>query len=212
MDNALNIYYVLICEFSTKYILDEVKLAVDSYGSTKGKEIFNYKINQRPNINVEHERKKIINERGNSCFYYYADNEYLIFIETDNKLPERYAYKLLDIILQDNIQLMTNDRGDLNKNGKKKLRNIVAKFQDSVVINSLQTDIDDIHLVQRDSTDAKIQDQSNKLYMSINKKEFKKCRHNCKTIITLILIIVVLLIVIILPIVLSNIKGATRAT
>jgi hypothetical protein len=203
MDNQLNIYYVLIAELSSKFILDEIKLTETSIGSIRGKEIFNSKISQKQ-VNVEHERKKIINERGNSCFYYYADNEFLIFIETDNKLPERYAYKLLDNILQENIHLMTNDRGDLNKNGKNRLRNIISKFQESVVINSLQTDIDDIHLVQRDSTDVKI--QSSKLHVNMNKKEFKKCKHNCKTIITLIFIVVVLLIVIILPIVLSNLE------
>jgi hypothetical protein len=210
MDNALNIYYVLVGEFSTKFILDELKLAESSAGSVKAKEIFNSKMNQRQSINVEHERKKITNERGSSCFYYYADNEYLIFIETDNKLPERYAYKLLDNVLQDNIHLMGNDRGELNKNGKRKLRNIITKFQDSV-INSMQTDIDDIHLVQRDSNDLKIQDK-NKLHMDSNKKEFRKCKHNCKTIVILTLIVVVLLIVIILPIVLSNIQKPTTSS
>jgi hypothetical protein len=227
MDNSINIYYLLLGELDTKSILYEVVIE-KSNANVKSKEIFNRMAQLKTtNSNIINQRNKIPSGDNwkNTYFYYYiTENSVFIFLEANDKYPESQAAKFIDNVVQENIHLMTNDNGELNSNGKNKIKALLAKYQDNGNVGVIQTDLDDIQLGMKDTLKRQMQNINNlkaldnrTIKIKDNAEAFKKeskdlkkitYKNNLKMILIISAIVVILLVVIILPIVLSQLPSS----
>jgi hypothetical protein len=227
MENSINIYYLLLSELDTKNILYEL-IIEKTNANVKSKEIFQRMAHLKTtNSNIVNQRNKIPSgDSWKNTFYYFyiTENSVFIFLEASDKYPESQAFKFIDNIVQENIHLMTNDNGELNNNGKNKLKALLAKYQDNGNLAALQTDLDDIQLSVKDTLNRQLQNINNlkaldnrTIKIKDNADAFKKeskdlkkitYKNNLKMILIITAIVVILLVVIILPIVLSQLPSS----
>lgn len=58
---------------------------------------------------------------------------YLAF--ADSGYPDRFVFELFDKLQQEGLNIMINDKGELNSNGQEKLKGFFKKYQDPTKVN-----------------------------------------------------------------------------
>ena len=168
------------------------------------------------------ERNKVVGSDGKYYFTTTATNTFYLIL-ADANYPQRSAFKLLEEMGKENLHLLVDEKGEMNKLGKQSLKNLLDNYQKSDRISGVQKDIDEIKIEMNanvkklvsnleDAESLKI--KSDKIKDSA--KDFSKgardlkrltCWQNFKWTIILVTLIVGILLIIILPIALSG-KGS----
>ena len=160
-----------------------------------------------------------VDNRGKGHYFFTINSNnifYLIF--GNNKLKEREAFELIDILQQENIpSLIDSKTGKLNLEGRKQLKTLVEDFMNnkSNKIQNIQDDVEEVKGTMKKNIQKmyeNVEDVENMEKKAIELKkgaedynksagELKRatCWHNFKWLIILVAV-VVLLIIIILPI------------
>ena len=163
--------------------------------------------------------RNTVDNRGKGHYFFTINSSnifYLIF--GNNKLKEREAFELIDILQENNIpSLIDSKTGRLNLEGRKQLKALVEDFMNnkSNKIQNIQDDVEEVKGQMKNNIKEmyrNVEDVENMEKKAIELKkgaeqynksanELKKvtCWHNFKWIIILVAV-VVLLIIIILPI------------
>jgi hypothetical protein len=165
------------------------------------------------------QRNKVVGEDGNFYFILFS-NKTFVLVLADKDYAEREVFSMIDEIIKDNIHLLVDDRGIMNKEGKKELGRIVDSFQKKNVMNQLNDDINSIKLEMQTNINKQVSNLENVNAMenkAVKIKEnsdlFKKnathlkrltCWQNCKWTIILGLVVLGILAIIIIPIAVSS--------
>jgi hypothetical protein len=132
MESFLNIYYLLMSELATRSILYELVLEKSNAGM-RARGYFTRITDLKSHINIVGQKTKIPSSDANTFYYFYiTDNGIFIFLETARSFPQVQATKLIDEIIQQNVHFMTNDNGELNKNGKNIIKGLIAQYQEGI--------------------------------------------------------------------------------
>ena len=163
--------------------------------------------------------RNAVDNRGKGHYFFTIKSDNIFyFIAADNKLKERKAFDLIDILQKENITLKIDSKtGKLNKDGREQLKTLVEDFMKNNTdkIQEIQSQVDEVQgIMKKNIKDAynnaedldEIEKKAIKLKNGAedyNKSAVKLKRttwwQNCKWIIILVAV-VVLLIIIIVPI------------
>ena len=163
--------------------------------------------------------RNTVDNRGKGHYFFTINSNnifYLIF--GDNKLKEREAFELIDILQKENIPLQIDSKtGKLNIEGRKQLKALVEDFQQNKCnkIQGIQNDVEDVKNVMKKNIQDMYNNVENVENMEKKAIELKKGAEdynnsavklkratwwsNCKWTVIAIAVIV-LLVLIILPI------------
>jgi hypothetical protein len=182
----------------------------------------------KSNVKKYEQRNRVVGAEGNYYFTISTNNRfYLVLASTD--YAERQIFDLIDEIERENIHLLVDDKGQLNKLGKNNLKTLVETYQnpaDSNKIEMVNNDINDIKIEMKENVKKVLQnvesvqvleDRSNKIKSgseafkndSNKLKKLTWCQ-NFKWTMILILLIIAVLLVIILPIALSGSSSSSN--
>jgi hypothetical protein len=173
------------------------------------------------------ERNKVVGSDGN---YYFTitptDTFYIVLAHSE--YPQRNVFQLIEEIQKENIHLLVDEKGELNKIGKQSLKNLIDNYQnDNTKISGVQKDIDDIKIEMKQNVNNlvnNLEDVENLKHKSDKikdgSKEFGKkagelkrltCWQNCKWTIILSVLVIGVLLIIILPLTVggSSSSGST---
>lgn len=169
------------------------------------------------------QRNRVIGSEGNFYFTITPTNVfYLVLAKSD--YPERQVFELIEEIQKENVPLLVDEKGELNKIGKQSLKNLVEAYQNpsSNKIAMVQSDLNDVKIEMRDNVKkvignledvqaldqraARIKDGAKAFADDSNKLKRLTCWQNCKWTIILIVLVIGILLVIIVPIAMSS-KG-----
>ena len=174
------------------------------------------------------QRNRVVGQDGN---YYFTitpnDVFYLVLASSD--YPERHVFELIEEIQKENVPLLVDGEGKLNKVGKQSLKTLVENYENpSSKIQNINKDMDDLKIEMKDNVrkvmsnveDATALDQK-AIKIKENANIYKKdaadlkrltCWQNCKWTIILTILVVGILLVIVLPIALSGKKDSGAST
>lgn len=216
MSLAPNIKFVLIGNTDKNQIVTEfVTVKIDKIRDDS--RLIFQKICGNETKNKFYDRKKIQMTSGYAYFITYPENKAYCVV-AESSYPERFVFEMIENIEKDNIFLLTNEKGELNANGKQLLKQIVEKYQEINKVNKIQEINNDIDIVKRDmqenikkTTDniVKVKDLDEKAFkIKLNADSFKNdskklerttCIQNWKWTIILILVVIILLSIFIFP-------------
>jgi hypothetical protein len=208
MANLLNIYYMLIGDVTSKSILYELTLERTG-ADLKAKEIFTRVTNLKSYINVIGQKNKIPSSDANSFYYFYVTIDgALIFVEADRSFSQTLVYRFIDTLVKENVHLMTNDNGELNKNGKIIIKSMLAEYQENEV-EETEGAIEEVIIKESARRLTILGRRADFRILEGNKADKASkikatCGKNMKMIAVTVAIGIVLLIVIILPVILSQ--------
>lgn len=173
------------------------------------------------NIETKYEKNnKIVSEDGVYFLKISPSNIFYLAL-MDNSYPERRAFQMIDDIIKDNIHLLVDEKGELNKPGKQALKTLIKQYENDKhdKISELSGDINDIkiemqnnvkkvlgntdNLQDLDAKAVKIKDNANMFKKDAVNLKKKTCLQNLKWTIILVAVIVILLLIVIVPIVTS---------
>jgi hypothetical protein len=172
-----------------------------------------------PSSTKYEERNKVVGTDGNYYFTVTPSNTfYLVLAHSD--YPQRQAFALIEDMGKENIHLLVDDKGNLNKIGKQSLKNLIETYQSDLKFGGVQKDIDEIRIEMNQNVkkivnnleDAEeLKKKSDKI--KTNSSEFAKksselkrmtCWNNCKWTIILTLLVIGVLLIIVVPIAVSG--------
>lgn len=165
------------------------------------------------------QRNKVVGEDGNFYFILFS-NKIFVLVLADKEYAERDVFSMIDEIIKDNVHLLVDDKGIMNKEGKKELSRIIDSYQKKNVMNQLNDDINSIKLEMQANINKQVSNledvnamENKAVKIKENSDMFKKnasqlkritCWQNCKWTIILGLIVIGLLAIIIIPIAVSS--------
>jgi hypothetical protein len=165
------------------------------------------------------QRNKVLAEDGNFFFIMFS-NKIFVLVLADREYAEREVFAMIDEIIKDNVHLLVDDKGVMNKEGKRELTRIIENYQKKNVINQLNDDINSIKLEMQaninkqvsnledvnalENRAVKIKENSDLFKKNANQLKRLTCWQNCKWTIILGLIVIGLLAIIIIPIAVSG--------
>lgn len=215
--------YLFIGDIKTKGIVTQFSLnhsnkqyQLDAYNIFERLYKSNYHLNQRNQIKA--------NAEGD---YYFVVTEPSLFflVYTKNDCSPNHVFKLIDSIIQEHIPLMTNDKGELNAQGRQALKTVIEKWQTEPQfdkISEIQEAVDSIKIDMKENIEKVVnniddlddlQNKSDKLKEtgSMFRNDARTLQRvtwskNCKLIVIIVFIVIILLLIIILPIVLKKKK------
>jgi len=174
------------------------------------------------NIENKYEkRNRIVSEDG---VYYCTISPSNIFYLTliVDTYPERQVFQMIDEIKKENIHLLVDEKGELNKPGKQALKSIIQQYENEKKdkISIINEDIKDIKIEMQNnvkkvlgntedlqSLDAKankIKDNANLFKKDATELKKKTCWQNLKWTIVLVLVVLALILIIVVPLVVNN--------
>jgi hypothetical protein len=213
----MNIKYVFLGNANTNKEIGEYPNKPKDNWSQNCKTVFErYCSSQGARVD---QRNKVVGEDGNFYFILYS-NKIFVLVLADKDYAERDVFSMIDEIIKDNVHLLVDDRGVMNKEGKKELTRIVDSFQKKNVINQLNDDINSIKIEMQNNINkqvnnledvnvmedkaVKIKENSDLFKKNATKLKRLTCWQNCKWTIILGLIVIGLLAIIIVPIAVSS--------
>jgi hypothetical protein len=163
--------------------------------------------------------RNTVDNRGKGHYFFtITSNDTFYFIAADNKLKERKAFELIDILQKENITLKIDSKtGKLNKDGREQLKTLVEDFMKNNTdkIQEIQSQVDEVKDTMKNNIKEiynnvedldKIEQKAIELKKGAeeyNNSAVKLKRatwwQNCKWVIILVAV-VVLLIIIIIPV------------
>jgi len=216
MSNTPNIKFILIGNIDTKQIVTEFVSTKNDQMKNESRLIYQ-KICSSPAKSNFHNRNKIQISSGHAYFLTYPENKFYLVI-AESSYPERIVYEMIEKIDNDNIFLLTTEKGELNATGKQSLKSIVEKYQEINKVNRISEINDDINEVKLDmninikkATDnlIKVQDLDEKAYkIKLNADSFKNnaselkkktCIENWKWTLILGGLVFILLLIFVIP-------------
>jgi hypothetical protein len=219
MENSSNIFYLLLGDLISGNLLHEIQMRKTA-AAKNAKDIFNrMTILKDTNTNLINQRNKIPSNEASFFYFYITDNFIFIFLECDIGFNSSSAFKFIEGVVSENVHLMTNDLGELNNNGKIKIKALLSKYHE--LKGGAGTSEEDFQLSVRD-TEQNLQTMEGfkgKNMMDLKHTDLgfvnsgnirgkNSCRNNAKTIVVITIIVIILLVVIILPIVLSRLASS----
>lgn len=218
--SGIYIKYFLIGDLDTSNsIIEYTTNSFDSKQKENAIKIFQ-RICKTKNRTFE-ERNKISSQENSYYFIAYRPN--LVFIAlADESYPERLMFAMFEEIKNDIILPMNNEIKEFNSENRKKLKQIIEKYQDKDKmdkIGEIQNDVNEVKVEVKKDINKMVQniEDIEKLNLKANElkeatKEYKNtseevkriaCWKNCKLWVILITIILLILSVIIICIVAS---------
>ena len=167
------------------------------------------------------QRNKVIGEDGN-FYFILMPNKLFILVLADSEFPERLIFSMVDDIIKDNIHLLTDDKGKLNKEGKKELIKLVDSYKkkSNNIISDLNEEVNGIKIEMQNNINKQISNledvnamENRAVKIKESSETFKKqatnlkritCWQNFKWTIILTLLIIGVLAIIIIPIAISS--------
>lgn len=169
------------------------------------------------NIEIKYEKNnKIVVEDGiYYCTISPSNIFYLALIE--GNYPERRVFQMIDEFKRDNIHLLVDEKGELNKPGKQALKGIISQYDNNDLIGDINGNINEIKIEMQtnvrkvlgntedlqalDNKANKIKDNANMFKKDAANLQRKTCWQNFKWTIILVLVVIALLCIIVVPLV-----------
>jgi len=219
---AINkIKYVLIGNALNHKLIGENSVKANAKWAETAQKIFK---EYCKNIENKYEKNnKIIAEDGiYYCTISASNIFYLSLIE--GSYPERRVFQMIDEFKRDNIHLLVDEKGELNKPGKQTLKGIISQFDNNDIIADINGNINEIKiemhnnvrkvmsntedLQELDNKANKIKDNANIFKKDAANLQRKTCWQNCKWTIILVLVVMALLLIIVVPLVVNSSGGS----
>ena len=215
-----NIKYVFLGNSQTVKEIGEYPSKVQDTWITDTRSIFEkYCKNSQGKYEV---RNRVVGKNGNYYFTITPTNIFYLVVAED-EYPEKLVFDFIDEAQKDNIFLLVNEKGELNKIGKQQLKNLIESYQDPSSKNKIKSVTNDIQDIKIEMTkdirklgnnieDAeKLEDRSKKVAdgaklfnQGATDLKRKTCLQNYKWGFILGLLIVAILLVIIIPLAVSG--------
>ncbi len=129
---------------------------------------------------------------------------------------------MIDEFKKDNIHLLVDEKGEINKLGKQAMKNIIQQFENEKnKISEISGDINEIKIEMQNNVKKvmantedlqsldvkanKIKDNANLFKKDATDLKRKTCWQNFKWTIILILVVIALLLIVVIPLVVNNI-------
>jgi hypothetical protein len=215
-----NIKYLFIGNIQNSQIITEYIVAKNNQTEKEVRQIFE-KMSKLPDKKFEDRNK--LQAKGYNYYFILTQPNIFYLLSTDQNYPDRFAFELFDNLNKEHIALMVTDKGELNANGRKALKNLIDKYQDLKSLSNIaniQSDVNEIKLemnaniknMMGNIDDAKeLEAQSGRikdgaLLFKTNARELERVTWwaNCKLTIIIVSIVVVVVLAIVLPIVLKS--------
>lgn len=222
-----NIKYVFIGNSLTAKEIGDYPSKANEAWVKDTKQIFE-KYCKSPMTTKIEQRNRVVGNDGNYYFTITPSNIFYLIL-AGSEYPERQVFEMIEAIQKENIPILVDEKGLLNKLGKQSLKNLVDGYQNPTnnQISNVNNDINEIkdHMRTNVVGMAKNLGDLEELKqvsdsIKINSQNYKKeandlktltCWQNCKWTIILIILIIGVLLVIIVPIAVSF-KGASTAS
>jgi len=182
------------------------------------------------NIEEKYEKNyKIISEDGIFLCTISASNIFYLALITDN-FPDKFIFQIIEDLKKENIHLLIDEKGELNKPGKQAFKAIIQHYDNTYYdliadingnINELKVDFqNNLKKVLGNTEDLqKLDVKANQLKSDANifkkdarKLERKTCCQNFRWTILLIFVIIFLILIVALPLIIRNINGTSTGS
>src|SRR5689334_15788033 len=101
--------------------------------------------------NKYEQRSRVVGQEGNYYFTITPTNVFYLVL-ADQSYQERHVFELIEEIQRENVPLLVDEKGELNKLGKQSLKNIIDNYQQpNNKIHAVQNDINDIKIEMRNN-------------------------------------------------------------
>jgi hypothetical protein len=174
------------------------------------------------------QRNRVVGQDGN-YYFIIQPNDVFYLVLANSEYPERYVFELIEEIQKENVPLLIDSQGQLNKVGKQTLKNLIDSYENpNDKIAQVNNDLNDVKISMKENVqkimknvdDVNVLDQKAikiKENANIYKKDAQElkrltCWQNCKWTIILSILVIGILLVIILPIALSGKKSDNTDT
>jgi len=179
------------------------------------------------NIENKYEKNnKIVAEDG--IFYCTISPSNIFYLALmEGNYPERRVFQMIDECKRDNIHLLVDEKGELNKPGKQALKSIISQYDNNDMIGDINGNINEIkiemqHNVRKvlgntedlqelDNKANKIKDNANIFKKDAANLKRKTCWQNFKWTIILVLVVIALLCIIVVPLVVKSSGGSSES-
>ena len=142
--------YIFIGNAQNKKMIGEISLISNPKSSDSANKIFNqYCSNKENKYGI---RNKIQNEDGIFYCTITTNNIFYLGLFADN-YPEKIATKMIDEIINDNIHLLVDQKGELNEIGKKTLKEKIIQYDNEKQdkISEINGEINEIKIEMREN-------------------------------------------------------------
>jgi len=180
------------------------------------------------NIENKYEKNyKIVDEDGIFYCTISASNIFYLALMEAN-YPERRVFQMIDEFKRDNIHLLVDEKGELNKPGKQALKGIISQYDNNDTIGDIKGNINEIKIEMQnnvrkvlgntedlqslDNKANKIKDNANMFKKDAADLKRKTCWQNFKWTIILVLVVIALLCIIVVPLVIKSSGGSDGST
>ena len=218
---AINkVKYVLIGNALNHKLIGENSIKANSKWAETALRIFK---EYCKNIENKYEKNnKIVAEDG---IYYCTISPSNIFYLAlmEGNYPERRVFQMIDEFKRDNIHLLVDEKGELNKPGKQALKGIISQYDNNDIIGDINGNINEIKIEMQnnvrkvlantedlqalDNKAIKIKDNANMFKKDAENLKRKTCWQNFKWTIILVLVVIALLCIIVVPLVVKASGG-----
>jgi len=210
--------YIFIGNALNQKTIGENSLKVNSVWAETAQKIFREYCKNIENKYEKH--NKIVSEDGIYYCTISPSNIFYLALISEN-YPERRVFQMIDEFKKDNIHLLVDEKGELNKPGKQALKSIVQQYENEKdKISEINGDINEIKIEMHNnvkrvlantedlqSLDAKankIKDNANIFKKDATNLKRKTFWQNCKWTIIMVSVVIALLLIIVVPLVVNN--------
>lgn len=147
MKSVTNIKYLFMGKAEELKEIGELNIQAQHEWAKDSRTIFQNYCSSGIESKVDQRNKVKVKDSGHFYYFFISENYYFYIAVVDENYPESQVFKLFEEIYKDNIPLLRDDKGKLNKIGNQKLQEVVSSFQNPKnQIHAINDDLNEIKI------------------------------------------------------------------